>query len=431
MIFDINGSESTQFCSSASKLKALKESIDKDLAKSKKWTKEIQMVQFNRASEVELVTINLENFEPRSVMTFWVKSSPLSKKYFFILSLVHILLVQFFIGTVKWEIREMAEIPRALLAWALTQLDGDYDQLAQRLVSIAANTGVPIHLLNLFADLGINPKNLQRYGLPLNAWRSVVEDVRADSVLRFASLNIIDSINEDSSEATLRSLVWDPLLAGLLLEPTRILRRFAAISEWNTKWTFPQSTDRHVDWTAIVRTLDIPVLFVEIGKDRVLPGLAHKDFTKLTCLMSQACLRLCVAMRNQKRDPKVVRVFGLWVGHSQFQLCVAHPVFLKNQNENRIDLSVHLSFPEHWRFDLIEGGEQLNCRNRCCNHPANFGGLIEADKRLTLPVVSRLLPEKKIANIVQDFDLSAGPTSHAAHTDEVLALNHFANLRFS
>lgn len=323
-----------------------------------------------------------------------------------------IFLVEFYIDQVKWQIRDMAKIPKALLAWALTQLDGINGPLARRLALITVNKGVPIHLLNSLVDLRIVPFNLQRFGLPLHSWSSVAEAVRSDAVLRFVSQNLIDAVKEDSSEATLRSHVWDPLLAALLFEPTRFARKFEGISEWDTKATFPQITDRHVDWAAIVRTFDIPVLFVEIGKDRVCPEFLHKDFTKLSCLMSQACFRLCVAMRNYGRDPKVVRVYGLWVGHSQFQFCVAHPVFIENLNENRIDLSVHLSFPDHWRFDLFEGGGQHGiCRNNCCNYPNIFGGQIGTFGSLNLPVVTRIPVLPKIDEVTDDHDLRTQPST--------------------
>lgn len=79
--------------------------------------------------------------------------------------------------------------------------------------------------------------------------------------------------------------------------------------------------------------------------------------------MSQ--VMFCSSVRENGCDWRDVRVYGLWVGHSQFHLCVAHPTF------SIADDKIYISL----RLDLLEispSDEADNvCTTGCCNIDQN------------------------------------------------------------
>lgn len=251
------------------------------------------------------------------------------------------------------------------MSYAMRSLKSNQsNKLARRLAIISRNSGVPLDLLARMVP-GFKACLMERISLPLNRFSEFTTALSQSLLIRACLWNLKHLINDDSSEADLRSLAWDRLLTDLLIcerrENTHL--NFSLQSELgilSTKKTW-------VDFTATSNSFDTPFLIVEIGKERPKPYQDHKDFSKLLSLCSHACHKLCLEAIQKGKDPRTIKVFGIWVGASQFRFCVAHPVFTVNRLRRRTEIAVHLSFAKEWRFDLLQVLQTNNCDLDCCN----------------------------------------------------------------
>ena len=313
---------------------------------------------------------------------------------------------------VNYGINALPGIPRSFLVWALGRAELRSNQSIRRLAAISVNSGIPVHLFDSIQSIPFGSVDFERIGLPLNMGN---DDIRSNDVLRRALDNISDATTESSSEADIRSFIWDRILDELLIEATRGNRTFTAHSEWKSRLTFDQSTERRIDWTAIAGTSpesgNIPFFLVEIGKQRSPVGYQHKDFTKLLTMMSQSCLKMCSLMRTKGKNPKLVRIYGLWIGSTQFQFCVAHPVFKKNLVQGRIEISVHLSFSTHWRFDLLQVPGHPNCDEPCCNSEILAPSIIEVPN--TSPIILEIIQRPPVG--IEIVELSTETADNAPY----------------
>lgn len=273
-----------------------------------------------------------------------------------------------------YSVYTLAEIPLALLRWALKRCSGNNSASIRRLGVITANSGIPIDLIDSIPELrsvGISSDNFDRISLPFNAWKDKFDFVQKfyDLDLKSGMFNLNTFIYNDSSEASYRSHFWDNLLISLIKSGNEHLNCFIE-SEWKSRSMFGQKNERRIDLAVLSKMYGLPVLIVEIGKDKTPDDCQHKDFTKMLTLMCQSCIRICIAMREEKKDPKLVRVYGLWIGGTQIQFCVAYPIFSSNQSNTHTDISVCLSFPDHWRVDVCDEGRKqisLDCSLKCCS----------------------------------------------------------------
>lgn len=249
-------------------------------------------------------------------------------------------------------------------------VDQNQNQLIRRLALICANSGIPVNLINCINKIGVNSNNFGRVGLPLNKCSDKLDFIENSSSICLPINNLRHSLESDPSEIKLRFLVWDSLLQELFTESKNEKRNFRIEPEWNTQVYLDQDIERRIDLAILSERFKLPILIVEIGKDRSSTDHQHKDFTKLLTMMSQTCIKLCNFIRNSSCDWTNVCVYGLWIGNTQFQFCVARPNFLINSESGLMDITVSISFSPHWRFDLLEAEDQTNlfsCDLKCCN----------------------------------------------------------------
>ena len=261
------------------------------------------------------------------------------------------------------------------------------DQLIRRLALICANSGIPVNLINCINTIGVNIQNLERVGLPLNKFSDKLDFIENSSSISLPINNLRNSLECDPSVIKLRFLVWDSLLQEFFTESKNEKRNFRIEPEWNTQVYLDQDTERRIDLAILSERFKLPVLIVEMGKDRSTYDHQHKDFTKLLTIMSQTCIKLCNLVRDSSCDFSNVCVYGLWIGNTQFQFCVAHPNFSINSESGLMDITVSLSFSPHWRFDLLEAEDEtklFSCGLKCCNSEFEDSGdvvnILEADE---------------------------------------------------
>jgi hypothetical protein len=310
------------------------------------------------------------------------------------------------IGNREQAVGELSETPLKLILWGLLELQKLDLAHIRRLVNICSNSGVPVDLIGKITLLGVSSSSLERFGLPLHSWASQKDSVINDPVVMFALHNLINHIEATDSEATLRSLVWDTMLNAMFLGSN--LPNFSCVSEWYAGEVLSR---RIADWAVVLKSEisddagNLPVFLAEMSNESVRPGGVHKDYTKLMCLLSQTCFRLCRHVYMKGGDPRVVRTFGMLVGHAQFQLIVAHPVFSRNERFGRTEISIHLSTQDHWRFDLFrkldsDDDQEPNCQLSCC--AASFAQIIPGSVAINVPGIPSQVHNASIVEFISE-----------------------------
>lgn len=108
-----------------------------------------------------------------------------------------------------YSVYTLAEIPLALLKWALKRCSGNNNSTSiRRLGVITANSGIPIDLIDSISELksvGISSDNFDRISLPFNAWKDKFDFVQKFYDLKSGMFNLNNFIYNNSSEASYRS----------------------------------------------------------------------------------------------------------------------------------------------------------------------------------------------------------------------------------
>lgn len=136
------------------------------------------------------------------------------------------------------------------------------------------------------------------------------------------------------NEASLRMHFWDPILNILFkhgLRPNDVI-----ISELNLQKFIRIDDLRKVDYAVLSKKYKFPVLLVEMVEESMNQNQpkTHKDFTKLTTMLTISCLEQAKILSQNKINPALARTFGIWDGGTQCQLLVAHPVIVSLRNED-------------------------------------------------------------------------------------------------
>lgn len=155
---------------------------------------------------------------------------------------------------------------------------------------------------------------------------------------------------------------------------------------------------RRVDLVFLSTKFDLPYLFVEYALEESEGSFGHKDFSKLSCMMTIGCSKFCEKLQKYGSDPSMVKIFGMLVGRTKVQLLVAHPVIKDSSDGDYSEIHVVVSSHGHWYMDLIKGkGITFNCQNnKCCRSPPRSVTLHPPDVRIDLKAVSLKQHSKRI-----------------------------------
>ena len=201
----------------------------------------------------------------------------------------------------------------------------------------------------------------------------------------------------DVSEATLRMTLWDRLLVHLLdsSKPDVLALR----SEFSLVEKLELVDKGIADIAVLCNKKQSVVLLVKASREKVLPGFQHKDFSKMAAAMIQLCLANCKGFCSMGKDICRVRVFGIWVGGSQARFCMVHPkIHVDGTGQKQI--SIMLSAPDCWTFDLLGPQSGPPCQGPCCTTEgihkiAGWGQWITTPVPFVLPDIVQLptIPE--------------------------------------
>lgn len=289
-------------------------------------------------------------------------------------------------------ITEVPRLPRDLIYRIFPSLiscnDKNISQIYRRAIVCFVNGGLPLHLfhyMNSFTGTSnIDSKNFEYVVINFNA-ASEFKCIKTD--IEHQLTNFKSHLLVTSRESSFRSLFWDQVITKFFFLESDYSKslNYRLCSEWKTQSLFPTLENRIIDFVGLtlIGTTEYPVLLVETGSRPFDFGPnAHKDFSKLLGIMSKTCISMAHELEANNKCAEHARVYGIWIGGSQIQFCVAHPVITQisnNSNKKSTDKEIiyeihcNLTFFEHWKFDLLHNNDFCDkCSENCC---APFNGL--------------------------------------------------------
>lgn len=263
-------------------------------------------------------------------------------------------------------------------------------------------------------------EKIERVGIPFNRYTDYWNTLKTDEGVRFVLENLIHKLNDDSSEADLRTLFWDHLIQRMLFDVNipRSDVNFDLFSEYHLE-TFLNAQGR-IDLAAISKRFSpIPFLLIEIGKEKPGSEFDHKDHSKLLSMCSEICKKLYSAAKAKGGvDPMKVKVYGMWIGNSQVRCCVAHPVKPQTPTEDDNGVSIHISSPKEWNFDLLDDSAR-DCECSSCfseqggmeafKLPGEDGHILSTIARESISTSAEAAPNSLPECLTRTFTVTSDP----------------------
>ena len=221
-----------------------------------------------------------------------------------------------------------------------------------------------MELMNQIPDIKLTDTNFRISPLPLNNWVNVE---LSETVIKTLN-NFRNYYRPTSNEASLRGLLWDPLLIELFTGGSPAPQNFDIDLEW--KVDPGNASSLKVDFTVSPSYINCPILYVEVGTEDIVFPFSHKDSVKVFSTLTVQCIEFCKQLEEKGLDPSKAKVFGLWIGGPRFQMAVAEPVITTNEDTNTSDIHVVITAVDHWQLSVMEGDgyfENIRCDSYCCN----------------------------------------------------------------
>lgn len=242
----------------------------------------------------------------------------------------------------------------------------------RRLMATAMDGGIPIHFLDKpeLQDFPYKSHYFETCPLPFNLNtfpENFFEFEYSEAMCQFETFKNYNYCNsENFNEASLRMHFWDPILNILFRHGLR--PNDEIISELNLQRFLRLNDLRKVDYTVLSRKYKFPVLLVEMAEESMNQPMNHKDFSKLTTMLTISCLEQAKILLRNKINPVKARTFGIWDGGVQCQLLVAHPVIVKGPDGSPSDdIYIVISSPDHWFLDMVLPNNVSSDRSSICH----------------------------------------------------------------
>ena len=291
-------------------------------------------------------------------------------------------------------------LPKVLLYQSaqLKSPDPQVMSYIRRFRAVGINGGIPVDLFRhvsiplpasvTAADPGVEASSyfsreqFSRTSLNIGGFDHVRVQSDEFDLIRY---NLANYIHASSNEHSLCGLLWYPLINACIFGARNEEEASHELAiEWQTTKVLPLHGDRRVDLAMTVNCQPlsgIPIVLVEAGKGQALSRLEHKDNSKLLGMVSSFCIRMAYQLAQDKIDPALARTYGLLVGGTKAQLCIAHPEFRETgeivDGKRVCEIHANVSFSEHWVFDLLSPTEtpvlpstSAHCEDGCCRSEA-------------------------------------------------------------
>jgi hypothetical protein len=234
---------------------------------------------------------------------------------------------------------------------------------------IALCGGIPVDLLDTEPDFEYKSEHFQTIGIPIeDSSLGAGTEATVDSIVNlFKALEKEMKKPFDMSEGSLRMLFWDPVFVKSFFDDTdEDSEKWGIRSEVLLENLLNLDCERRADLAVFDTKFKTPILICEASEEGFPDNKSHKDFAKISSILTISCIRLAEKLANEGINPLLARTFGVLVGGPCFQLAVAHPVLTAAEsglNEIRVDVSTH----KHWFFDLSSTeGTSFPCQGPCC-----------------------------------------------------------------
>lgn len=265
------------------------------------------------------------------------------------------------IGRKVCSSESLPEVPRKMAHFISNFGDAGlrYSAVRRRILTCIFNGGIPVSLFDKEEIIKIPSSNdflvssnIDQYYLSLCV--KTGEAINFDQIFNH-ELRYLKNMNTETNESSLRSFFWDIVIMRFMSELNDDEKfKFELISEWRTSSLFPQMEKRIIDLAALIKIggQSFPLLQIELGTDVFDSANPPKDLSKMLGTMSKTLIELAHTMSQNGKRPEDARVYGIWIGGTCFQLCVAHPI-ISRSSEGKFEIYSHLTFKDEWIFDVL------------------------------------------------------------------------------
>lgn len=257
---------------------------------------------------------------------------------------------------------EVGPLRKFLFNWSLNELEsGNYGSeteksLKRMLALVSWKGGIPIYSLDKIPGLKRPQNKFESIGLPaLERWEEEKDFVEKNSGVLYAMTNYKRIRSGEMSKEELKVCFWDYIIGPCLLEGEKNNKKIAVESNYNLKSLF--SLDVRADWVIILKSFNVPILFIEILNEFSTKENYEKGLTKVYAEMTESCKKLTREFVLRGLDPKGIRIFGVIIWRSEIQLCLAYPSITLKRGTNEIEeIVVNLSGygNQNWFMDTLQ-----------------------------------------------------------------------------
>lgn len=225
------------------------------------------------------------------------------------------------------------------------------------LALISLKGGIPVYSLKEIPGFSLPKRKFESIQIPFNKWEEEKDFVETNSGVLYAMTNYKRIRGGSMKKEELLACYWDYIIGPCMIEGSKNLEAKIE-SNYNLKEFLGTYFDVFSDWVLIIKSLKIPVLFIEILQDFSTKEHYEKGLVKIYLQMMESCKRLAKDFIERGFDPRCIRVFGLLIWRSEIQFCIAHPsIVLRNKNSNEIEeISVNISGHgnKEWQVDTLQ-----------------------------------------------------------------------------
>lgn len=244
--------------------------------------------------------------------------------------------------------------------WSLRELEtgNKKEKLLKRMLAlISLKGGIPVYSLDEIPGLNFSKRRFESIGILLNDWEEEKDFVESNSGVLYAMTNYKRIGSGTMSKEELLACYWDYIIGPCMIEGAKN-QGLKLEANYNLKSFLGTQFDVISDWVLIIKSIDIPVLFIEILPEFSTKEHYEKGLVKIYLEMTESCKRLAKEFIERGMNSKNIRVFGILIWRSEIQFCVAHPsIILTSKNSNEIgEISVNISGQgnKQWQFDTLE-----------------------------------------------------------------------------
>lgn len=170
--------------------------------------------------------------------------------------------------------------------WSLNELESsnyesESEKLLKRMLALVSwKGGIPIYSLYKIPGLKRPQSKFESVGLPaLERWGEEKNFVEKNSGVLYAMTNYKRIRSGEMSKDELKASFWDYIIGPCLLECGKNNKKIAVESNYNLKSMF--SFDVIADWVIVMKSINAPVLFIEILHEFSAKEDYEKGLTKI------------------------------------------------------------------------------------------------------------------------------------------------------